>query len=124
MKTDNSLYREEILEHFEHPHNFGKPKVFSHSFGESNRHCGDKIQVYLTVDKQIVKSLHFEATGCAIFVYSASLLSDRLIGKSVREVLGLSTEKVLNLLHLKLTPTRLRCALLPIEAIKQALLIQ
>jgi nitrogen fixation NifU-like protein len=124
MKTDNSLYRAEILEHFEHPRHFGKPSKYTHYFQESNRHCGDEISVYLTVEGKTVKRLHFEATGCAISVYSASLLSDKLIGKSVQEILDLSTEKVLNLLRLELTPTRLRCALLPIEAIKRALLIR
>jgi len=119
---DNSLYRAEVLEHSEHPHNFGKPEQFSHSFAESNRHCGDEIQVYLTVKGAKVESVHFEATGCAISVASASLLSDKLAGRTTKEILELSTEQVLKLLKMQLTPTRLKCALLPIEAIKRALL--
>jgi len=119
---DYSLYRAEVLEHFEHPHHFGKPKKYTHTFAESNQHCGDTIQVYLTVRAKIVKSLHFEATGCAISLFSASLFSDELMGKSVQEILALSTKEILKILKIQLTPTRLKCALLPIEAIKRALL--
>lgn len=118
----NALYREEILDHYQHPRHFGKPKRFTHSYSLNNTHCGDDITVYLVLKKDQVTEIYYQAKGCAISIASASILSAKLAGKTRTQILKLSSQKILKLLQMELTPTRSKCALLAPIAIKRALL--
>ncbi|OGK66420.1 hypothetical protein A2313_04155 [Candidatus Roizmanbacteria bacterium RIFOXYB2_FULL_41_10] len=118
----DQLYREEILDHYQHPRNCQKPKTYSRFFSLSNVSCGDKITVYLQLEKEKIKQISYQISGCAISVASASILSQKLKNKTRSQVLKLTSLEVLKLLKLQLTPTRAKCALLPVEAIKKSLL--
>ena len=115
------LYREEILQHYQHPRNAGKPATFTHTAKKDNPFCGDEIEVFLMIDNGVIKDIHFVAKGCAISIASASMLSERLCGLRVKRVNELKTTNILKLMKIQLTPTRLKCALLPLEAIQTAL---
>jgi len=119
-----NIYREEIMDHYTHPQNAFRPSVFTHSWREKNVHCGDEITVYLNVDKNILQSIHYEAKGCAISIASASILSGALRGKLLAEIELLNGTSVLKFLEIDLTPSRLSCAYLAVEAIKKALFFQ
>lgn len=119
---DNSFYREEILQHFRFPKNNFKPIVFNRQAALDNPLCGDEITVYLQVKKQQVVGINYLIKGCAIAVYSASFLSETWRHQEIQTILTASSNRVLNLLKLKLTSTRAKCALLPFLAIKKALL--
>ncbi len=116
-----ALYREEILDHYQHPRNWGKPKKFTNSASLNNPFCGDSLVVFLEVKAGVVKNIHFEGRGCVISVAAASILSEKLKGKSQAEILALGRDEILKLLRLTLTPTRLKCALLSLETIHRAL---
>lgn len=116
-----NIYQEQILEHYHHPHNAAKLATFTHSFKLENLTCGDSITIYLNVVDQIVTEVGFEAEGCAISIASASLLSDALKGKSVQEINYLEPKTVTEMLGIELTPSRIKCALLPLDAAKAAL---
>ncbi|EKD79312.1 MAG: hypothetical protein ACD_41C00102G0001, partial [uncultured bacterium] len=64
-----------------------------------------------------IDQVGFNGEGCAISTAAASLLSEAIKGKSLSEVLELKPDFVLNLLSIDLGPTRLKCALLPLQAI-------
>jgi len=115
------LYREEILQHYQHPRNAGKPATFTHTAKKDNPFCGDEIEVFLMIDNGVIKDIHFEAKGCAISIASASMLSEMVMGCKVERVKKLQTNDILTLLKIEPTPTRLKCALLPLEAIQLAL---
>lgn len=117
----NNIYREEILSHFEKPRNFSVPAKFTHTSGSYNPACGDNLTAYLTVRDGRVEKINFQGTGCAISIAAASILSDRLAGKKKSEILSLTAKNILDILKLELTPTRLKCALLPIETIQNSL---
>ncbi len=118
----DQLYREEILDHYQHPRNCQKPKNYSRFYSLNNSNCGDKITVYLQIKENQVKQINYQISGCVISVASASILSQKLRNKTSSQILKLSSLDVLKLLKMQLTPTRVKCALLPLEAIKRSLL--
>lgn len=116
----DDFYREEILEHYTHPHHYGQLEHPDISHEESNPLCGDQIRfdIQLAEDGQTVKEVRFSGVGCAISKASASMLSDMLIGRTLDEIRALSKEDVLDALGIDLGPVRLKCALLPLKVVK------
>ncbi|MFC1598041.1 Fe-S cluster assembly sulfur transfer protein SufU [Patescibacteria group bacterium] len=115
------IYQEEILEHYRHPHNHGKIEGADVTQTEQNSSCGDRLTFSLKITDGKVAEIKFEGDGCAISQAAASMLTDEVIGLTVAELKKLQKEDVLELLGLDdLGPTRLRCALLPLQAITNA----
>lgn len=121
MITDDLVYREIILDHYKHPRNFGRIKKPSVSYGHDNPLCGDDIGMDIVVNKKTIKEIAFYGQGCAISMASSSLLTEHVLGKNIDYVLKLKKENVLDMLGTQLTPTRLKCALLPLEVLHKAL---
>lgn len=124
------LYRDEILDHYKNPHNFGElsdPKV---SVEEYNPLCGDRIVLQLRLPQpdgltpltRRVQEVRFHGEGCAISTAASSMLTDYIKGKSLEELKKLDGPKVLSILNLSdISPARLKCALLSFEALKNLL---
>ena len=78
------LYQEIILDHAKNPRNKGKCSEYNHDAKAHNPLCGDKVHIYLNLDKdENIKELSFEGEGCAISLASASILTDTLKGKDL-----------------------------------------
>jgi nitrogen fixation NifU-like protein len=78
------LYQEIILDHGKNPRNKGICQNYSHDAKAHNPLCGDKVHVYLKLDKEkTVLDLSFEGEGCAISLASASILTETLKGKNL-----------------------------------------
>ncbi len=120
---NREIYREFIIELFRSPHNFGKMENPDRSAEVNNPTCGDRITLYLKLDNNKIMDVSFSGHGCAISQASASLMTDAVKGKSLEEVKALGQEDVLKLIKLDLSrnPTRMRCALLVLDALKKAL---
>ena len=81
MDDLRDLYRELILDHAKSPRHFGKLEGATHMAQGINPLCGDKLQMYFSVDDQNrISDARFEGSGCAISVASASLLTETVIG--------------------------------------------
>jgi len=115
------LYRDQILEHYKRPHNFGRPDDFDLEFEDSNPFCGDEQHVYIKLDgDDRVAEVTFEGKGCAISTAATSLLTDELEGRTREELLRLPKEFVLELLGIDISATRMKCALLGLKVVKGA----
>lgn len=116
----DDFYREEILEHYTHPHHYGRMEQPDISHEESNPLCGDRVRfdIELDGDGQTVKDVRFSGVGCAISKASASMLSDLVVGKTLDEIRMLTKEDVIDELGIELGPVRLKCALLPLKVLK------
>jgi len=80
------LYQDIILEHGKSPRNLGKCEGYSHEAKGYNPLCGDKVHVYLKLNKgKKVESLTFEGDGCAISLASTSIMTELVKGKSFEE---------------------------------------
>lgn len=117
----DDLYRDEILEHYRNPHNFGTLPSPDAVHEGHNPLCGDRITLMLAIDDGAIEDMAFNGRGCAISQASASLLTDRLRGLSLDAAEALTNQDVLDLLGIDISPARLRCALLSIDTLKRAL---
>ena len=117
----DELYRDQILEHYKRPHNFGRLEQFDLEAEDNNPFCGDEQHVFIRLgDDDRVAEVSFEGQGCAISTAATSLLTDELVGMSREELVRLPKEQVLDLLGIEISATRMKCALLGLKVIKSA----
>jgi nitrogen fixation NifU-like protein len=117
----DDLYRDYILEHYRRPHNFGVLESPTAKFEGANPLCGDRITMMLGIQDGKVAEVAFTGRGCAISQASASLLTDEVKGKSVDEVSKLTSQDLLDLIGIEISPARLKCALLSLDTLEHAL---
>ena len=117
------MYQEVILQHYRAPRNFGPLSGADREGEESNPLCGDHITMRLKVEasSHTISEVKFEGDGCAISVASASMLTEKVAGKSLEEAASLSQEDVLKSLGIPLSPVRVKCALTGYAALGRAL---
>ena len=131
------LYRQTVLEHSRHPHNFRRLDTPDRSAEGHNQLCGDKIRLYVQMDGNRIDDLTYEATACAICLASASIMSEQLRGADERDARqrvadvgaaldSRSTDTTLTgdmaaLAGVRSYPSRVRCALLPWRTLRAAL---
>jgi nitrogen fixation NifU-like protein len=117
----DDLYREQILEHYKRPHNFGRLDDFDLEFEDVNPFCGDEQHVWIKLDEGgRVAEVGFEGKGCAISTAATSMLTEELRGMTPDEVLRLPKDFVLDLLGIDISATRIKCALLGLKIVKSA----
>lgn len=92
MTTVNDLYQQVILDHNQHPRNFGAmPDAQVHLEGY-NPLCGDRYTVYLSMDGERIGSVGFSGHGCAISKASASMMTALVKGMTREEAEELSDQ--------------------------------
>jgi nitrogen fixation protein NifU and related proteins len=114
----DELYREEILDHYRNPRHHGTLPQPDITYQDSNPLCGDQLRMDLNVKDGIIQDIRFSGHGCSISQASASMLCDRIVGRSLDEVKELTREDVLDMLGIELGPVRLKCALLALKTLK------
>jgi nitrogen fixation NifU-like protein len=132
------LYQQVILDHYRAPRNKGqlaKPTVDIEGY---NPLCGDKIHIQLLIgDDKRVKDVKFHGQGCSISQASASMMTQKVIGKTVDEALSLREEfkkmmegkdvdaeslgDLVALQGVSKFPVRIKCALLAWASLKQGI---
>lgn len=120
MQVLRMMYRDEILDHYRRPRNTGELDSGSEAEG-SNPSCGDHTHVYVRVENGEVAEIRHETEGCAVSTAAISILSDELVGMDVDEVEGLDPDWVVDLLGIDVSPMRLKCAVLGLKTVQDAL---
>jgi len=140
-QTLRELYQEIILDHSRHPRHFGPLADANHVAEGHNPLCGDKVKIYLAVNPAgRIADVSFEGRGCAISVASASLMTEMLKGRSVKEAEDLmggflhlvkgenaddlvedDRERLEVMAGVSAFPMRVKCATLAWHAMKAAL---
>src|SRR3989338_1650391 len=122
----DELYRENILEHFKEPRNHGKLKDADVSHKENNPVCGDEIEISLKFDKKNKNKLaeiRFQGRGCAVSQATASILTEEVKGKETKQIQKLDSTDIIEMIGIPLSPTRLKCAMLSLDTLKNAIQI-
>ncbi|MBI5226738.1 SUF system NifU family Fe-S cluster assembly protein [Candidatus Micrarchaeota archaeon] len=121
----DAMYRDQILDHYKHPHNQGHLDKPDARFSDNNPLCGDEIEVFLKIGKDakgkaIIADVKFKGQGCAISTASASMLTDEIKGLTLDQIKALTRDDVFKMLGVPISPARVKCALLSLKAIKAA----
>ena len=117
----DSLARAHILEHYHHPHHYGTLPAPDLHVAVDNPLCGDRLQFDFQLGDGVIRDLAFQGRGCAISQAAASILADELVGLPLAEAARLTSTDMLDLLDIEIGPARLKCALLALQALEQAL---
>jgi nitrogen fixation NifU-like protein len=114
MGTGSDMYRQQILDHYKSPRNYGELEDPDFSHTGENPSCGDTIQmdVKLDEDSEEIEYVSFIGDGCAISQASASMLSEQLVGMTLEELNDLETDDITDMLGVTISPMRIPCAVL------------
>jgi nitrogen fixation protein NifU and related proteins len=114
------LYREEMLDHYKNPRNFKDIPNATHQAHAVNPLCGDEINISAVVENGIIKDIGFQSQSCSITMATASMVTEHLLNKSVDEINQLTPEKIQEMLGVELNTSRVNCAVVVVNALKQA----
>ena len=134
----SALYQELILDHYRRPRNKGTLEGATYTVSLNNPLCGDEIDLQLRVDGEVIRDLRFIGRGCSISQASASMMTQLVKDKSVPQALALA-ERMSAMMHgdeaasrdkslgdlralagVSKFPVRIKCALLPWNALTDA----
>ena len=113
-----NIYQEELLDHYENPSNYGTLPNPDISHEEDNPLCGDHIRMDLIVKDDMIAEVRFSGHGCTISQAAASMLTEKIEGKSLAEIKQLTKDDILDMIGIPLGPVRLKCALLALKVLK------
>jgi nitrogen fixation NifU-like protein len=113
-------YKRVILRHYQNPSNKIDIKKPTKVFSGANVSCGDKIDIKVKLGntKKIV-DVSWDGDGCVISQSAASIFTDMIIGKTLAVAQKMTSEEFLSNLDIDLSPSRRKCALLPLFTIKE-----
>jgi len=117
----DSMYAEEILDHYKHPRNFGQLEKPDIHVEANNPLCGDRLSMDLVVEDGIVQDVRFSGRGCAISQASASMLTEEMLGKPLTGLAGTTRQDILDSLGVPISYARMKCALLSLGLLRSAL---
>jgi nitrogen fixation protein NifU and related proteins len=119
----DQLYRENILDHYKNPRNYGAIEDADAEAEGMNPLCGDEVSITVAFadDGDTIEDVKFSGRGCAISQAATSMLTELVKGRSASEVAGLPREDLLDEIGVPLTPVRLKCAILGLSTLRLAL---
>src|SRR5438477_5886371 len=117
----DAIYKEEILDHYKNPRNYGQLDDPDIRVEANNPLCGDRLYMDLKVKDGVVQDVAFIGRGCAISQASASMLTEDIIGKPLTELAKLTRQDILDNLGIEVSYARMKCALLSLGLLRLAL---
>lgn len=121
LSEEQQLYKENILDHYKHPRNKRVMEAPTCSRAARNPLCGDAITVSLRIDDGVVADIAFQGTGCAVSQAAMSLLTERVKGLCVADVLALGPDDIVSMLGIPIGPVRMKCAMLGLRTTQDAI---
>lgn len=132
------LYKEVILDHYRAPRNKGRLDPHDIALERNNPLCGDEIELFVNFDGDLVSDVKFDGKGCSISQASASMMTEKVKGASIKDASGFaeSVKRLMageeegdpralgDLVSLKGVvkyPVRIKCALLGWNTLLEAL---
>jgi nitrogen fixation protein NifU and related proteins len=121
----NTFYTKKVQESFRNPHNYGRMENPDGIGKVGNPVCGDVMWLYIKVEKnkkgeEILKDIKFETFGCVAAVATSSAITDLAKGKTIKEALAISKQKIIDSLG-GLPPIKIHCSVLAADALYEAI---
>ena len=133
------LYQDIILDHYKRPHGRGLREPYEAQAHHVNPTCGDEVTIRVHLSGETIADVSYDGMGCSISQASASVLHDLVQGRTVGEALRRQEafqalmsgrgqvepdEELLEdgvaFAGVAKYPARVKCALLPWMAFKDA----
>lgn len=136
MNMMRELYTQIIMDHYQRPRNRGEIPGADLEEHLLNPLCGDEVTVYASLEDGAVSDVKFSGKGCSISLASASMMTERLMGKSreaaeeeIRHFKNMMTgdrefpehDELAALKGVIQYPSRIKCATLSWNAFQQGL---
>jgi len=115
------LYKEKVMDHYQNPRNHGRMEKQDFSTGDFNPSCGDSVCFDARIKDGKITKLMFTGEGCAVSQAASSMLTEYCVGKTLDDLLKLDKDFMLKLVGMPLGPMRVRCALLPLQALHKGI---
>jgi len=113
-------YKRLILRHYNNPSNKLALKKPTKVFSGANPFCGDKIEIQVKLNSaKKITAISWSGDGCVISQSSASIFTEMMIGKTLSAAQKITSAEFLKKLDIDLSPSRRKCALLPLFTIKE-----
>ncbi len=135
---DENLKRDIIIDNYQNPMN--KELIDDSSYlkvNQASESCIDNLDFMMKIEDNIVKDIRFDGEACAISTSASSIMIRSLIGKDIDYVKKLLTNyknmieekdydkellgELLVYDTISKQPNRIKCALVPLEAINKML---
>lgn len=111
-------YKEEIIDHYKYPRNFGileEPRI---TVRENNASCGDMVEIYAKLDeKNRIEKMMWKGVGCAISTAATSMMSEKVVGMNKEDLERFGEKGVVELLGGSINAGRMKCATLAYRAL-------
>ena len=122
MPSEQDIYEEHVLDHYEDPYHRGQCEGATHAHEDDNPLCGDVVRIELRIGEDgKIDQAWFEGDGCCISQASASMLVEQMEGKTVEQAKEFTAAEMLDLFRARLTPNRQKCCLLSWRVLQQAM---
>ncbi len=91
-----------LLKHVGALKNYGTLKSFTHKCIYKNHTCGDKVTIYLKINKQIIKKISYKTESCLICQAACSIFSDCVKNKNLNTVINFTKSFINSIFKKKL----------------------
>lgn len=115
------IYQQNILDYYRHPRCQKKLSEISFQAEAANPLCGDRIEIFLMVRDNKILEASWQGEGCVLSLAASDMLAEMLTGKDMGQAGNIDKDSLLKILGVKPSLSRLKCALLPLEALKKIL---
>lgn len=113
------MYNDEIMDRYQNPIYFGKPKKFDIKIEKPSRSCGDKVILFITLKEDIIEDIQWEGDGCIISMVSTDLFCEMAKGKKLEDVRKMDDFSYIEKFPIEVTSGRYNCVLLPLKGLKE-----
>lgn len=110
-----------VAAHHQHPRNRGRLDAPDLAHEGQNPLCGDRVRLELRLEEGRVAAARFDGEACMIALAAASLLTELVAGLTLAEAAALPDARLLAALETPLRPSRVGCATLPLQVLREAI---
>ena len=114
------MYTDKVMDHFTNPRNGGEIKDASGVGEVGNAKCGDIMRIYLDIEDDRIKDVKFKTFGCGAAIATSSMVTELVIGKTLKEALEVTNNTVAEALD-GLPPAKMHCSNLAADAMHAAI---
>jgi nitrogen fixation protein NifU and related proteins len=114
------MYADALLDHFQNPRNMGELAGANAVVEVSNPVCGDILKLSARIENARILEIRFLCRGCTAAIACASLLTEKIAGRSGKEAAAITADALSETLG-GLPPASFHAAHLGVDALEQLL---